>query len=124
MTAPHDLNNAPVHAAGGDTVRVARHGAVWVVTIDRPAVRNAIDRVTSEALAAAMDQLDADPTLSVGILTGAGGYFCAGRAVLRRRLVQGSKGCQLGASVLPSSWRQARWPSSSPVLTGGILAVR
>lgn len=91
MAAPHDLNAAPVHAAAGDTVRVARHGAVWVVTIDRPAVRNAIDRATSEALAAAMDQLDADPTLSVGILTGAGGNFCTGmdlKAFLRGERVE------------------------------------
>lgn len=91
MAASHDSNAAPVQAAAGETVRVARHGAVWVVTIDRPAVRNAIDRATSEALAAAMDQLDADPTLSVGILTGASGNFCTGmdlKAFLRGERVE------------------------------------
>jgi enoyl-CoA hydratase len=79
------------HAEAGDTVRVARHGTVWVVTIDRPTVRNAIDRATSEALAAAMDELDADPALSVGILTGAGGNFCTGmdlKAFLRGERVE------------------------------------
>ena len=72
-------------------VHVQRHGAVLVVTIDRPAVRNAIDRATSEALARAMDELDADPALAVGILTGAGGHFCTGmdlKAFLRGERVE------------------------------------
>lgn len=74
-----------------DSVRVERHGAVLVITIDRPAVRNAIDRVTSEALARAMDELDADDSLTVGILTGAGGNFCTGmdlKAFLRGERVE------------------------------------
>lgn len=53
-------------------------GRVLIVTLNRPERRNAIDRATSEAVAAALDQLDADAALSVGILTGAGGHFCAG----------------------------------------------
>ena len=74
-----------------DSVRVERHGAVLVITIDRPAVRNAIDRATSEALARAMDELDADDSLTVGILTGAGGNFCTGmdlKAFLRGERVE------------------------------------
>lgn len=74
-----------------DSVRVERYGAVLVITIDRPAVRNAIDRVTSEALARAMDELDADDRLAVGILTGAGGNFCTGmdlKAFLRGERVE------------------------------------
>ncbi|RST87699.1 crotonase/enoyl-CoA hydratase family protein [Aquibium carbonis] len=51
---------------------------VLVVSIDRPERRNAIDRATSEAIADAMDQLDADDSLRVGILTGAGGNFSTG----------------------------------------------
>lgn len=73
------------------SVIVQRHDAVLVVTIDRPAVRNAIDRATSEALARAMDELDADPALRVGILTGAGGHFCTGmdlKAFLRGERVE------------------------------------
>jgi enoyl-CoA hydratase len=57
---------------------VERHGAVLVVTINRPQARNAVDRATSEAIAAAMDRLDADGDVSVGILTGAGGHFSSG----------------------------------------------
>src|SRR5690242_18988266 len=51
---------------------------IAVVTIDRPQARNAVDRPTAEALADAFRAFDADDSLSVAILTGAGGYFCAG----------------------------------------------
>lgn len=60
------------------TVHVDRDGAVTIVTIDRPAARNAVDRPTAEALADAFRAFDADPGASVAILTGAGGTFCAG----------------------------------------------
>lgn len=59
-------------------VIVERRGAVLIVTINRPGARNAINRATSEAIAAAMDRLDADADVSVGILTGAGGHFSSG----------------------------------------------
>jgi enoyl-CoA hydratase len=51
---------------------------VLIVTINRPEVRNAIDRETAGALAAAFGDFDADDSLSVAVLTGAGGCFCAG----------------------------------------------
>ena len=60
------------------TVRVDTDGEVSIVTIDRPAVRNAVDAPTAAALAEAFRAFDADPTKSVAILTGAGGTFCAG----------------------------------------------
>jgi enoyl-CoA hydratase len=60
------------------TVRIERAGAVAVVTIDRPEVRDAVDRPTADALEAAVREVDADPQLAVGVLTGAGGTFCAG----------------------------------------------
>jgi enoyl-CoA hydratase len=59
-------------------VRVEHDGAVTMVTIDRPEVRNAVDRPTAESLAAAFRAFDADPERSVAVLTGAGGVFCAG----------------------------------------------
>ena len=62
----------------GDTVRYDVDRDVVVVTIERPAVRNAVDRATAEALADAFRQFDADDDLAVAILTGAGGTFCAG----------------------------------------------
>ena len=60
------------------TVRCDVDGPIAVVTIDRPAVRNAVDGPTAALLADAFRRFDADPALSVAILTGAGGTFCAG----------------------------------------------
>lgn len=49
-----------------------------VITINRPEARNAVNREVAEGVAAALDVLDADPDLRVGVLTGAGTAFCAG----------------------------------------------
>jgi enoyl-CoA hydratase len=59
-------------------VRVERQEAVLVVTIDRPAVKNAINTAAAQLIGAAMDRLDEDATLFVGVITGAGGVFSAG----------------------------------------------
>jgi enoyl-CoA hydratase len=59
-------------------VRVERDGPVTIVVLDRPEVRNAVDRPTAEALAEAFRAFDADPDASVAVLWGAGGTFCAG----------------------------------------------
>jgi enoyl-CoA hydratase len=62
-----------------DEVRTARVGAAFVVTIDRPARRNAVDGPTAVALRAAYDAFEADDDARVMVLTGAGGVaFCAG----------------------------------------------
>ncbi|MEM9600917.1 MAG: enoyl-CoA hydratase-related protein, partial [Pseudomonadota bacterium] len=49
-----------------------------IVTINRPERRNAVDRVTADALYETFSAFDADDDLSVAILTGMGGTFCAG----------------------------------------------
>ncbi|KPK05605.1 MAG: enoyl-CoA hydratase [Betaproteobacteria bacterium SG8_39] len=54
------------------------HDRTAVVTIDRPARRNAVDVDTQSELYAAFERFDADEALDVAILTGAGGHFCAG----------------------------------------------
>lgn len=59
-------------------VAVERQGAVLVVSIDRPERRNAVNQAVAQAIAAAMDVLDADPSLRAGIITGRGGCFCSG----------------------------------------------
>jgi enoyl-CoA hydratase len=51
---------------------------VAVITINRPEVRNAVDRPTADALAECFRRFDADDALSTAVLTGAGGTFCAG----------------------------------------------
>lgn len=61
-----------------EPVRVDTDGPVAVVTIDRPEVANAIDRPTAAQLADTFRQFDAEPSLSVAVLAGAGGKFCAG----------------------------------------------
>ena len=61
-----------------DLVVVETRGRVLVVTMNRPQARNAINRRASEAIAEALDRLDVDASLSVGVLTGAGGHFCSG----------------------------------------------
>ncbi len=63
---------------GADAVRVEDRGPVRIVTINRPEVRNAVDRPTADALEAAFAAFDDDPSVSVAVLTGAGGTFCAG----------------------------------------------
>jgi enoyl-CoA hydratase len=60
------------------TVRYETRGRVAIVTIDRPAARNAVDGPTAAELAGAFRRFDANAELDVAILTGAEGTFCAG----------------------------------------------
>ncbi len=60
------------------TVGYVIDGPVAIVTIQRPEVRNAVDRPTAEALAAAFRRFEADAELCSAVLTGAEGGFCAG----------------------------------------------
>jgi enoyl-CoA hydratase len=61
-----------------DAVVAERRGNVLLITINRPKVRNAVNAAVAEGIAGALEQLDGDDGLSVGVLTGAGGYFSAG----------------------------------------------
>uniref|UniRef100_UPI0015C3790D enoyl-CoA hydratase-related protein n=1 Tax=Sphingopyxis sp. KK2 TaxID=1855727 RepID=UPI0015C3790D len=60
------------------SVLVGRDGPVFIVTIDRPAKRNAVDPATADALRSAFAAFADDDSASVAILTGSGGQFCAG----------------------------------------------
>jgi enoyl-CoA hydratase len=51
---------------------------VLIITINRPEVKNAVNKAVAEGVAAAMEQLDNDKSLNAGIITGAGGTFCSG----------------------------------------------
>jgi enoyl-CoA hydratase len=53
-------------------------GPVWVITLNRPHVRNAFDHRQSLEMAGAIDRLDDDDALRVGVITGAGATFSAG----------------------------------------------
>jgi enoyl-CoA hydratase len=61
-----------------EPVRVEAAGGVLVATIERPEARNAVNLAVAEGIAAALERLDGDDELRVGVLTGAGGTFCAG----------------------------------------------
>ncbi|MES3000267.1 MAG: crotonase/enoyl-CoA hydratase family protein [Pseudomonadota bacterium] len=61
-----------------DSVRVEKLGAVTVVTLDRPEVRNAVDAATARALHDAFVAFDADGDACVAVFHGANGHFCAG----------------------------------------------
>jgi enoyl-CoA hydratase len=59
-------------------VSYERRGRVAVVTIERPAVRNAVDEATAVALGDAWDRFEADEDAHVGVLAGEGADFSAG----------------------------------------------
>jgi len=61
-----------------ETVLTSAADGVLTITINRPEARNAVNRAVAEGISAAMDQLDSDSSLNVGIITGAGGTFCSG----------------------------------------------
>ena len=61
-----------------DEVLVERRGGVQVITINRPEARNALNAAVARGIAAAVDELDEDDSLRVGVLTGAGGTFSSG----------------------------------------------
>src|ERR1700728_4765466 len=61
-----------------EAVLTERRENVLLITINRPEVRNAVNGAVAEGVAGALDELDAEDSLSVGVLTGAGGFFCAG----------------------------------------------
>lgn len=60
------------------SVRIEREAWVATVILDRPEVKNAVDRATADALAEAFRAIDADPETRVAVLWGAGGTFSAG----------------------------------------------
>jgi enoyl-CoA hydratase len=59
-------------------VLTERRGRILIITINRPDQRNAVNAAVAQGIADALDELDADAGLSVGVLTGAGKGFCAG----------------------------------------------
>jgi enoyl-CoA hydratase len=59
-------------------VLTERSDGVLLITLNRPDARNAVNLPLAQGLAAALDELDGDDSLNVGVLTGAGKGFCAG----------------------------------------------
>jgi enoyl-CoA hydratase/carnithine racemase len=61
-----------------ESVLLERTGGVAVVTLNRPAAKNAIDAATTDRLTATLRELRVDEGVRAVVLTGAGGDFCAG----------------------------------------------
>ena len=59
-------------------VIVERRGRIMVITLNRPEAMNAINGALSNGLWTAVQELDADDSLTAGIITGNGRAFCAG----------------------------------------------
>ncbi len=59
-------------------VLLTETNATLIITLNRPEMRNAMTKSMAETISAALDHLDASPQLSIAIITGAGGHFCAG----------------------------------------------
>ncbi len=87
-----------------DEVLVTHEDGIVIVTINRPAQRNAVNRAVSYGVCAAIDELDARDDLRVGILTGAGGNFCSGmdlKAFLRGEVTRVEGRGILGIAMTP-----------------------
>ena len=61
-----------------DAVLTERRERILVATINRPDQRNAVNAAVAQGIATALDELDGDDELSLGVITGAGKGFCAG----------------------------------------------
>ncbi|MBO1076920.1 crotonase/enoyl-CoA hydratase family protein [Roseomonas marmotae] len=87
-----------------DEVLVEHEDGIAIITINRPEQRNAVTRAVSYGVCAAVDELDAREDLRVGILTGAGGTFCAGmdlKAFLRGEVTRVEGRGILGIAMTP-----------------------
>jgi len=73
-------------------VDISRRGAVTVVTLERPDVRNAVDAATARALYAAFLAFEADDAARVAVFHGAHGHFCAGWDLIAGAALAGSGG--------------------------------
>jgi enoyl-CoA hydratase len=85
-------------------VLVEHEDGMVIITINRPEVRNAVNRAVSYGVCAAVDELDARDDLRVGILTGAGGTFCSGmdlKAFLRGEVTRVEGRGILGIAMTP-----------------------
>lgn len=61
-----------------DEVLVEHADGVMLITINRPQARNAVNRAVSDGIAAAVDEFESRKDVTVAVVTGAGGTFCAG----------------------------------------------
>jgi enoyl-CoA hydratase len=96
-------------------------GGVLTITINRPEARNAVNAGVATGMAEALDRLDADDNLRIGIITGAGQTFCAGMDL--KALLQGENAFVAGRGFGGIAQRAAAKPLIAAVegyaLAGG-----
>lgn len=78
------------------TVTTERRGHVLVVSIDREAKRNAVDQTVADGIEAALNLLEDDPQLWVGVLTGTASVFSAGTDLSAGMSPKGERGGEYG----------------------------
>ena len=93
-----------------DEVLVEHVDGMVVITINRPDQRNAVNRAVSYGVCEAVDELDRNPALRVGILTGAGGTFCSGMDL--KAFLRGEQTRVEGRGILGL----ARTPTKKPLI--------
>jgi E-phenylitaconyl-CoA hydratase len=100
-----------------DTLLFDLHDQVAVITLNRPAVRNALNRALREALLAALHRVRAEEAIRVAIITGAGKTFCAG-ADLKERAQSGRTANSTVATVIEADPAAtfARMPMEKPLI--------
>jgi len=94
-------------------LRIDTMGRVRVWTLDRPEARNAVKPALAQALFDAALEFDADDSVDVAVLTGAGGYFCAGFDL--KAAADGSGADWIGALDMPEDWEPAGQPMPGPM---------
>ncbi|MBO9499089.1 MAG: crotonase/enoyl-CoA hydratase family protein [Novosphingobium sp.] len=95
-----------------ETVRTERDGAILIITIDRPQVRNAMNAESARGLSDALDLMEADPSIFVGVLTGAGGFFSAGADLKAAAASGGSSGATTERGPMGICWQ----PPAKPLI--------
>lgn len=100
-----------------DTLLFDLTDKVAVITLNRPAVRNALNRELSQALMEALQRVRTNEDIRVAVLAGAGRTFCAG-ADLKERAQSGRAADASVASVIEASHAAslARLPMEKPLI--------
>ena len=105
-------------------INVTRTGAVQIIRIDRAAKKNALNGPMYRALSDAFRSGDADPGVSVHVVFGSGGVFCAGNDMSDFLAVAKGQANTLGETmafldVLPAILVHSAPPLRRPPLTYG-----
>ena len=102
-----------------ETVQYEKRGNVVIMTLNRPDSLNSINRQLRQELADAITRFDGEEDSFVGIITGAGRAFCAGRD-LKERASDNAAGVQARASASMSPERPYMWPQTWKPLIAAI----